>query len=161
MQYSKRHCLVTGGAGYIGQHVVLALLQEGWRVTIYDNLCTSEPPCLETLWNLAFDTEKPPSFDPGYLAFHRGDIRDNVEVCRCLDNMTVPVTRVIHLAALKSIQESQQFPDLYVEVNLEGLLLHAADVPQSFQMYPQYTERLLGFRYPHFDRNSQTDALPP
>lgn len=122
------HCLVTGGAGYIGQHIVVALLREGWHVSIFDNLVTSNKPDLPTLWHLA-GLEESPECQDQRLRFHKGDVRDKAQLSTYIENLDRPLTRIIHLAALKSIQESIEDPDLYREVNLGGLeaILEVAD----------------------------------
>lgn len=107
-----RHCLVTGGAGYIGQHVVIELLRRGWHVTILDNLVTSTAPSCDTLARLAF-------VERSALQFHKGDVCD--PDLGGVFRTHGPFAMVIHLAALKSVQESIQNPAEYKRVNVGGL----------------------------------------
>jgi len=60
------HILVTGGAGYIGSHTCLALLQAGYQVTVIDNLCNSNEESLRRVVELSGRD----------LVFHRADLCD-------------------------------------------------------------------------------------
>lgn len=92
--------LVIGGAGYIGSHVVKALLADGFGVTAYDNLSTGHT-C-----NLFKDVE-----------FVKGDIAD----CALLEKtMAKGFDAVVHLAAKKAVGESMENPQLYASNNLNG-----------------------------------------
>jgi len=98
--------LVTGGAGFIGSHLVDRLVAEGYGVRVLDDLSTGK------LENIA-----------GYLRagsvdFVKGDVRDSVVVAKCLDGVDV----VVHLAALTSVTFSVEHPDLTFDVNAFGTL---------------------------------------
>ena len=69
--------LVTGGAGYIGSHTTLALLQAGYEVVVLDNLCNSSAKSLKRVAQLA-------GWAP---AFVQGDIRDRAVLAACLPNI--------------------------------------------------------------------------
>ncbi len=97
---SKEQILVIGGAGYIGSHVVKALLSEGFGVTVYDNMSTGQE-C-----NLFADAE-----------FIKGDILDTQHLNQV---MARGFAGVVHLAAKKAVGESMQNPQLYAENNLNG-----------------------------------------
>ena len=92
--------LVIGGAGYIGSHVVRALLAEGCAVTVYDNMSTGQQD------NLFANA-----------AFVKGDILDetslNTVMARGFD-------AVVHLAAKKAVGESMENPQLYAKNNING-----------------------------------------
>ncbi len=92
--------LVIGGAGYIGSHVVKALLQEHFLVTVYDNLSTGQT-C-----NLFKDAE-----------FVEGDILDEARLEKV---MRGGFDAVIHLAAKKAVGESMENPQLYAQNNISG-----------------------------------------
>ena len=94
--------LVIGGAGYIGSHVVLRLLEKGHEVVVFDNLSTGQSVNL---------------FDKA--AFVKGDILDinALEECMCED-----IDVVVHLAAKKAVGESMQKPDLYASNNIIGTI---------------------------------------
>lgn len=102
--------LVTGGAGYIGSHTTVELLQAGYSVVILDNLCNANPSVLERIHSI---TGKQPFFI-------QGDIRDPV----CLDQVFQqhPIDTVIHFAGLKAVGESVQQPLRYYENNVYGTL---------------------------------------
>ena len=93
--------LVAGGAGYIGSHVVKALLQNGHRVTVYDNLSSGQRI------NLFPEA-----------AFVEGDILDFAT----LDKAMAGQDAVVHLAAKKAVGESMEKPELYAENNITGSL---------------------------------------
>ncbi|MBO4293953.1 MAG: UDP-glucose 4-epimerase GalE [Alphaproteobacteria bacterium] len=94
--------LVIGGAGYIGSHVVLRLLEKGHEVVVFDNLSTGQSVNL---------------FDKA--AFVKGDILDINALEECMrENIDV----VIHLAAKKAVGESMQKPDLYASNNIIGTI---------------------------------------
>ena len=100
--------LVTGGAGYIGSHTVLALLQQDHQVVVFDNLCNaSEVP----LARIEAMTGK-------HIEFFRGDIRD----VAALDAVfgAHQFDAVIHFAALKAVGESTQKPLAYYQTNVHG-----------------------------------------
>ncbi len=98
--------LVTGGAGFIGSHLVDLLLDEGYDVRVLD--------CLEKQVHGA--TDRPPSYlNPG-AEFVRGDIRDAVAVARALED----VDAVAHMAAAVGVAQSQYEIHRYVEVNDVG-----------------------------------------
>lgn len=92
--------LVIGGAGYIGSHVVKALLENGFGVTVYDNLSTGQK-C-----NLFKDAE-----------FIEGDILDTERLGKV---MRGGFDAVVHLAAKKAVGESMENPQLYARNNING-----------------------------------------
>ena len=96
--------LVTGGAGFIGSHLVDALVRRGGRVRVVDNLSAGN------LKNL-----KPVS---GKIEFIRGDIRDEVVMRRAVKGVGV----IYHQAALRSVPKSVDRPMEYHEVNATATL---------------------------------------
>jgi len=92
--------LVIGGAGYIGSHVVKALLEDGFAVTVYDNLSTGQR-C-----NLFSNAE-----------FVEGDI-GNYELLK--KTMSQGFDAVVHLAGKKAVGESMENPQLYAGNNING-----------------------------------------
>jgi UDP-glucose 4-epimerase len=113
----KRRVLVTGGAGYIGSHTVLELLQAGNEVVVLDNLVNASEESLRRVADLA---GRAPSF-------HRADIRDAAALDRIFGATEVDV--VIHFAGLKAVGESVQSPLRYYDNNIHGTvtLLEAMD----------------------------------
>jgi UDP-glucose 4-epimerase len=102
--------LVTGGAGYIGAHCCVALIEAGMRPIIFDNLCNSYPAVLDRI-------EKITAIRPGLI---QGDVRD----AAALDALfrAHDISSVIHLAALKAVGESSRDPLLYFDNNVLGTL---------------------------------------
>ncbi|MBN0987753.1 UDP-glucose 4-epimerase GalE [Amphritea pacifica] len=100
--------LVTGGAGYIGSHTVVMLLEAGYEVVALDNLCNSHPEVFNRIETI---TGKRP-------AFVKGDIRDRA----CLDALFADYTvdSVIHFAGLKAVGESVAKPLEYYQNNVHG-----------------------------------------
>jgi len=96
----KNKILVVGGAGYIGSHVVRALLKEKCAVTVYDNLSSGQER------NLFSEAE-----------FVRGDILD---AARLEKTMSAGFDAVVHLAAKKAVGESMENPQLYAQNNISG-----------------------------------------
>ena len=95
--------LVTGGAGYIGSHTVLELLQADYAVIILDNFCNSSPKVIERIKTITAQTALKHS-----LTCIDGDVRDS----GLLDNIfsEYPVHGVIHFAGLKAVGESATKP---------------------------------------------------
>ncbi|WP_297185847.1 UDP-glucose 4-epimerase GalE [uncultured Porticoccus sp.] len=100
--------LVTGGAGYIGSHTTLALLEAGHEVVVLDNLCNSSP---ESLRRVAQICGKSP-------LFIFGDIRDS----ELLDRIFIDhrIDAVLHFAGLKAVGESVHKPLNYYASNVGG-----------------------------------------
>ncbi len=103
--------LVTGGAGYIGSHTVLELLNAGHRVTVVDNLSNSKK---ESLRRVAELTGKSPSF-------HRTDLLDRRGLKKALSGGGIEA--VIHFAGLKAVGESVEKPLAYYRNNVAGTLV--------------------------------------
>jgi UDP-glucose 4-epimerase len=101
--------LVTGGAGYIGSHTVLALLRAGHGVEVVDNLCNSSAEALERVAELAGGRA---------VKLHRVDLLDREALDRVVSGG--PFDAVIHFAALKAVGESVGQPLRYYRNNLEG-----------------------------------------
>ena len=102
--------LVTGGAGYIGSHTTVQLLEAGVDVVVFDNLSNSRRESLNRVEQI---TGKP-------VTFVHGDIRDRQALQAVFDNH--PISAVIHFAALKAVGESQSQPLRYYENNISGSL---------------------------------------
>jgi UDP-glucose 4-epimerase len=100
--------LVTGGAGYIGSHTALALLQAGHDVMVLDNLCNSSAESLKRVERLA-------GFVP---VFVQGDIRDRALLAGLFAEHSVDA--VLHFAGLKAVGESVAQPLRYYDNNVHG-----------------------------------------
>lgn len=109
--------LVTGGAGYIGSHTVLLLLEAGYSVVVLDNLSNSSRESLNRVERLTGKS----------LEFIEGDIRDS----DCLNQLfeSRDIASVIHFAGLKAVGESVAQPLRYYDCNVTGtlMLLEAMD----------------------------------
>ena len=103
--------LVSGGAGYIGSHTVLALLERGEEVVVLDNLSNSSKESLHRVEQLTGKA----------AVFHQGDILDE----QCLKYIfgTHQITSVIHFAGLKAVGESTRKPLEYYQNNVAGTLV--------------------------------------
>ena len=102
--------LVTGGAGYIGSHTVLLLLEAGHKVVVLDNLSNSSPESLRRVEQLTGKA----------VTFREGDIRD----AACLDALFAEfsVSGVVHFAGLKAVGESVAEPLRYYDCNVVGTI---------------------------------------
>jgi UDP-glucose 4-epimerase len=102
--------LVTGGAGYIGSHTCVELLNAGYEVTVFDNFCNSQPEALARVERI---TGKKPMLV-------QGDIRDGAALQAALRQSGA--TAVIHFAGLKAVGESVAQPLAYYDNNVVGTL---------------------------------------
>ena len=103
--------LVTGGAGYIGSHTCLELLNEGYGVVVIDNLCNSNAKSLERVQALAGKS----------LKFYEGDVRDEALLRKIFAENEIGC--VIHFAGLKAVGESVSIPWKYYDNNLNSTLV--------------------------------------
>lgn len=109
--------LVTGGAGFIGSHLVERLLSEGHSVAVLDDFNTFYDPAIKRANVAAFANN---------AAIHEADIRDGAAVTRIVGD--VRPDSIIHLAARAGVRPSIKDPQLYIETNITGTwhLLEAA-----------------------------------
>ncbi len=103
--------LVTGGAGYIGSHTCVELLEKGHQVVVIDNLCNSNAESLDRVREI---TGKD-------LVFYRGDVRDGTLLEQIFARHAIDC--VIHFAGLKAVGESVAQPWRYYDNNLNSTLV--------------------------------------
>lgn len=102
--------LVTGGAGYIGSHTCVELLNAGFDITVFDNFCNSNPEALARVEQI---TGKKPKL-------MQGDCRDRAALVAAFKQSKA--TAVIHFAGLKAVGESVERPLSYYDNNVVGTL---------------------------------------
>ncbi len=103
--------LVTGGAGYIGSHTCVELLQSGYNILVLDNLCNSSQESLHRVQQITGKA----------VEFIEGDIRDRELVDKVFREHAIEA--VIHFAGLKAVGESVQKPLEYFNNNVNGTLV--------------------------------------
>jgi UDP-glucose 4-epimerase len=102
--------LVTGGAGYIGSHTCVELLNAGYQVVIIDNFCNSKPEVINRIQKITDKT----------ATLIQGDVRDK-SLLRTVFKQH-PIKTVIHFAGLKAVAESVANPLRYYDNNVLGSL---------------------------------------
>jgi UDP-glucose 4-epimerase len=110
--------LVTGGAGYIGSHICVELLQAGHEVIVFDNLCNSKADVLDRVAQIAGRRPK----------FIEGDIRDRAALERIFTDRFI--VAVLHFAGLKAVGESVAHPLEYYDNNVHGSMVLFAAMAQ-------------------------------
>ncbi len=100
--------LVTGGAGYIGSHCVMALLEQGYEVVVFDNLSTGHIETIETLSKY------------GKVKFVHADLLNQNEINKVFDNFDIDA--VVHFAACSQVGESVKNPQKYYMNNVCGTI---------------------------------------
>ncbi|WP_053360616.1 UDP-glucose 4-epimerase GalE [Bacillus sp. FJAT-27251] len=103
--------LITGGAGYIGSHTCLELLNAGYEVVVLDNYSNSKPESLRRVKEI---TGKD-------LHFHEADLLDRPKVEEVFEKHQIEA--VIHFAGLKAVGESVSIPLHYYHNNITGTLI--------------------------------------
>ena len=105
-----KEILVTGGAGFIGSHTCVALINAGFRVIILDNFSNSENSVIDRIETIA--GARPELIE--------GDVRDRTLLRKVF--ATYPIDGVIHFAALKALGQSVRIPLEYFDCNVTGTL---------------------------------------
>ena len=106
----KYKILVTGGAGFIGSHTIIELVNAGHEVVIVDNLVNSSEKSIQEVEKILGKS----------ITFYNEDIRDRSKLLEIF--LKEKPTGVIHFAALKAVGESVQIPLTYYENNISGTL---------------------------------------
>ena len=102
--------LVTGGAGYIGSHTCVELLDSGYEVVVVDNLCNASRKVIDRIKRITGKN----------VMFYEADIRDYDAMDRVFEAEKPEL--VIHFAGLKAVGESVEKPLEYYENNISGTL---------------------------------------
>jgi len=97
------HILVTGGAGYIGSHVTLKLIEKGHKVTVVDNLISGNKRLI-----------------PKEAEFFKCDIKDKQKISNIIKKNKF--NSIIHLAAFVEVEESVKYPNKYFENNRDNAI---------------------------------------
>lgn len=106
----QQSVLVTGGAGYIGSHTCVELLEAGCEVTVVDNLSNSSELSLERVEKITARK----------ISFIKGDIRDTELLDSIISSQKFDA--VIHFAGLKAVGESTELPLDYYDNNISGTI---------------------------------------
>ncbi|MGL1893812.1 MAG: UDP-glucose 4-epimerase GalE [Spirochaetaceae bacterium] len=113
--------LVTGGAGYIGSHTIVQLLEAGKKVIVIDNLCNSSKESLKRVEKITGKS----------VTFYEGDLLDKSFIEKVFhDN---EIDSVIHFAGLKAVGESVAKPLYYYHNNITGTLM-LCEVMKKFEV---------------------------
>lgn len=102
--------LVTGGAGFIGSHTVVQLIEAGHDIVVFDNFSNSHPRVIARIAGLAGRTP----------VLVRGDIRDAAALRAVFASHVIDA--VVHFAGLKAVGEGQSHPLIYYDTNVNGSL---------------------------------------
>lgn len=102
--------LVTGGAGYIGSHTCVELINAGYEVVVVDSLCNSKASVLERIATITGTT----------VPFIQADVRDRASMKKIFSSHRFGA--VMHFAGLKAVGESVAQPLRYYDTNVEGSL---------------------------------------
>jgi len=105
-----KNILVTGGAGYIGSHTCVELLNAGFDVSVLDNFCNSKMEVIHRIQKITNKT----------VTLFQGDVRDKQFLQTVFNNKHVDA--VIHFAGLKAVGESVENPVYYYDNNVMGSL---------------------------------------
>src|SRR5579872_7420694 len=111
---NNRYILVTGGLGYIGSQVVIQMIEKSYNIIILDVLINSNLIIFDKIKKLTNISDN----NENNLIFIKGDIRDTTILEMIFT--TYVIETVMHFAALKSVNESQIYPELYKDVNVIG-----------------------------------------
>lgn len=114
-----KNILVTGGAGYIGSHTTLELLNEGYEVIVVDNLSNSNEKALKRIQKLAGKE----------LTFYEVDLLDRVSMVNIFAEH--PIDAVVHFAGYKAVGESVEKPLAYYENNVTGSI-HLFEIMREY-----------------------------
>ncbi len=123
---NKKTILVTGGAGYIGSHTCVELLDAGYDVVIVDNLSNSQPEAIRRIEKISGQT----------VPFYQADVRDKSALTSIFEDNAIDA--VIHFAGLKAVGESCQQPVDYYHNNIVSTLV-------LVEVMAQFTVRHLVF----------------
>ena len=107
---NPKKILVTGGAGYIGAHTVVELIESGYEVVSIDNFSKSDRTLLEGIEKVTGKA----------VSFLEGDCRDKAFLSKVFQS-DGPFSSVLHFAAYKSVGESEENPLLYYQNNVNSL----------------------------------------
>ncbi|MGP8291718.1 UDP-glucose 4-epimerase GalE [Vreelandella zhanjiangensis] len=102
--------LLTGGAGYIGSHIAVELLEMGAEIAIVDNFCNSDKSVISRVEAITQRT----------VIFYEGDIRDTAFLETIFN--AHPIDTVVHCAGLKAVGESVDMPLAYYDANVYGTI---------------------------------------
>lgn len=116
-----KHILVTGGAGYIGSHTVVEMLNRDYNTIIVDNLMNSKEKVLDRIHMITNKTAQ----------FYKVDIMDRKGLEKIFS--THKIDAVIHFAGLKAVGESTKIPLLYYHNNVSGTLI-LCEVMQKYHV---------------------------
>lgn len=116
------HILVTGGAGFIGSHVCVELINSGYLPVVVDNLCNSKPEALKRVATIT-------GVEP---VFYEVDINDKARMREVFAAHSFAA--VMHFAGLKAVGESNQIPMKYYRYNVAGTL-SLAEVMEEFGVW--------------------------
>jgi UDP-glucose 4-epimerase len=113
--------LVTGGAGYIGSHTCVELLEAGYEIVVVDNLSNSNAESLKRVREITGKS----------LDFHEVDLRDKSALIEVFKKHSFDA--VIHFAGLKAVGESGKVPLLYYDNNISGTI-SLCEVMEEFEV---------------------------
>ena len=103
--------LVTGGAGYIGSHTVILLIEAGYDIVIFDNFCNSSREAIKRVEKIVGRE----------ISGIKGDVRSRSDLHKVFNEHTIDA--VIHFAGLKAVGESVEQPLKYYDNNVNGTAL--------------------------------------
>ncbi len=100
--------LVTGGAGYIGTHTIVLLIEAGYEVVIFDNFCNASREAVKRVEKIVHQT----------IEIVEGDVRNRTDLHKVFEDHSIDA--VIHFAGLKAVGESVEQPLKYYDNNVNG-----------------------------------------
>lgn len=138
--------LVTGGAGYIGSHIVVELARAGHQPIIIDNFCNSSPSVIPRVSRIADQA----------IPCVTADVRDRKALARLFADH--PIAAVVHCAGLKSVGESEAQPLRYYDNNVGGAMALVDAMSASGVKRLVFSSSAAVYGQP--DRNPLTETSP-